>query len=55
MPLPTDLGLLGPAPLADQYTNTNNIKAALQEHARDNGYAVSADSKDCRKSRAGLR
>jgi hypothetical protein len=45
MPSPTDLGPLGPAPPVGQYASTDDIKGALQAHARDNGYAISVDSK----------
>jgi hypothetical protein len=45
MPSPTYLGPLGPLPLAGEYATPADIKAALQAHARDNGYAIAADSR----------
>jgi hypothetical protein len=44
MPSLTHLGPLGLAPPAGQYASKADIKAALQVHARNNGYAVAADS-----------
>jgi hypothetical protein len=44
MPSPTHPEPLGLAPPVGQYTSTADIKAALQAHARDNGYAIAADS-----------
>jgi hypothetical protein len=44
MPSPTHLGPLGPVPPAGQYASTADIKAALQAHAHNNGYAIVANS-----------
>jgi hypothetical protein len=44
MPSPTHPGPLGLVPLAGQYASTADIKAALQAHARNSGYAIVADS-----------
>ena len=51
MPSETQPGPLGPAPPAGQYTDLPTIKAALQAHGRDNGYAIAVDSST--KHRAG--
>ena len=45
MPSPTDPGPLGPLPPVGQYASPADIKAVLQEHAGQNGYAISADTK----------
>jgi hypothetical protein len=50
MPSPTHLGPLGPAPPAGQYASTDDIKSALQAHARENGFAISADSKTTKRA-----
>ena len=50
MPSPTHLGPLGPAPPAGQYASTNDIKSALQAHARKNGFAISANSKTAKRA-----
>jgi hypothetical protein len=44
MPSPTHPGPLGLVLPASQYASTADIKAALQAHARNNGYAIVADS-----------
>jgi hypothetical protein len=36
--------LLGPAPDEAIYIDLNTVKAALQAHAQENGYAVSVTS-----------
>ena len=44
MPSPTDLRPLGPLPPKAIYPTPEALFAALQSHARDNGYAISKDS-----------
>jgi hypothetical protein len=44
MPSPTLPGPLGPPPPAGQYATTTEIKASLQAHAGENGYAIAVDS-----------
>jgi hypothetical protein len=44
MPSPTHLGPLSPLPPASEYATLADIKAALQAYARNNGYAIAADS-----------
>jgi hypothetical protein len=50
MPSPTDLGPLSLAPPTSQYASTADVKAALQAHARDNGYAISANSTTAKRA-----
>jgi hypothetical protein len=40
MPSPSEPGPLGPHPLTGQYDDLLQIKAFLQAHARENGYAI---------------
>ena len=44
MPSPTHPEPLGPPPPTGQYSDLAEIKALLQAHARDNGYAITGDS-----------
>ncbi len=50
MPSPTHPEPLGPPPPTSQYSGLDEIKALLQAHARDNGYAIVGDCSTPKKA-----